>query len=101
MTADRRVIATGNESFTPGDTVFASVVLAAPVPAAQLVGRWKAADGTVVYESTQAVQPSQDEAAVIFHLVKPAGLPPGAYTLEVLADGRVAGTKEVTVVAPQ
>ena len=100
MTADRRVIATGNESFTPGDTVFASVVLAAPVPAAQLVGRWKAADGTVVYESTQALLPSQDEAAVIFHLVKPAGLTPGTYTLEVLADGRVVGTKEVTVVAP-
>ena len=100
MTADRRVITVDKATFTPGDTVFASVVLAAPVPAAQLVGRWKAADGTVVYESTQALQPSQDEAAVIFHMVKAAGLTPGTYTLEVLADGRVVGTKEVTVLAP-
>src|SRR5438876_12142909 len=39
MTADRRVIATGKESFTRGDTLFASVVLVAPVPAPQPASR--------------------------------------------------------------
>ncbi len=99
MTADRRVITTGNETFEPADTVFASVTLAAPTPAAQLVGRWKAPDGTVVYESTETVQPSNEETAVTFHMVKPSGLRPGTYTLELLQGGQVVGTKQVTIVA--
>jgi len=101
MTADRRVITVDNTTFTPGDTVFASVNLAAPTPAVQLVGRWKASDGTVVYETTEAVLPSDTPTAVTFYMVKPGGLPPGAYTLEVLDNGQVVGTKEVTIVAPK
>ena len=101
MTADRRVITVDKATFTPGDTVFASVNLAAPTPAVQLVGRWKASDGTVVDETTEVVLPSNEPTAVTFHMVKPAGLPPGTYTLEVLQDGEVVGTKEVTIVAPQ
>jgi|SRR5882672_1251390 len=100
MTADRRVITVANPSFAPGDTVFASVSLAAPTPAVQLVGRWKASDGTVVDETTEVVPPSDQPTAVTFHMVKPAGLPPGTYTLEVLDNGQVVGTKEVTIVAP-
>jgi hypothetical protein len=101
MTADRRVITVDNTTFTPGDTVFAAVTLAAPTPAVQLVGRWKAPDGTVVYETTEAVLPSDTPTAVTFYMVKPSGLPPGTYTLEVLDNGQVVGTKEVTIVAPK
>ncbi len=100
MTADRRVITTGNATFTPGDTVFASVILAGPVPATQLTARWKSADGTLVHESTQTVAPGSEGTAVLFQVVKPAGLAPGTYTLEVLADGEVVATKEFTVTAP-
>jgi hypothetical protein len=100
MTADRRVITVDKATFTPGDTVFAAVNLAAPTPAVQLVGRWKASDGTVVDETTEVVLPSDQPTAVTFHMVKPAGLPPGTYTLEVLDNGQVVGTKEVTIVAP-
>jgi len=101
MTADRRVITVDKATFTPGDTVFAAVNLAGPTPAVQLVGRWKASDGTVVYETTEAVLPSETPTAVTFYMVKPAGLAPGIYTLEVLDEGQVVGTKEVTIEAPQ
>jgi hypothetical protein len=33
-------------------------------------------------------------------MVKPAGLPPGAYKLEVLVDGQVVNSKDFTITAP-
>jgi hypothetical protein len=99
LASDRRVI-TWSTSFKPADTVYAAVVLAAPVPAGQMTARWTSADGQVVYEETQTVVPSEVEAVTQFHMVKPAGLPPGAYKLEVLVDGQVVNSKDFTITAP-
>ena len=93
---DRRIITT-TESFAPRDTVYASIILAAPAPAGQVTARWTSADGTVVSESTQMVSPSQTETMTEFYITKPEGLAPGAYTLEILVDGEVASTKQFIV----
>ncbi|HMI30774.1 MAG TPA: hypothetical protein VK527_03475 [Candidatus Limnocylindrales bacterium] len=99
LTSDRRVITT-DQSFTPGDTVYASVVLAPPVAASQVTARWTSSDGQVVYEATQEAMPSETEAVMQFQMVKPAGLALGGYKVEILVDGQVVSTKEFTVVAP-
>jgi len=99
LSSDRRVITT-DQAFTPGDTVYAAVVLAPPVPAAEVTARWVSADGTVVYESSRTLTPSEIEAAAPFQMAKPAGIPPGAYKLEIVVEGAVVRTKSFTVSAP-
>lgn len=99
LSSDRRVITT-DQAFTPGDTVYAAVVLAPPVPAAEMTARWVSADGTVVYESSRTLTPSEAESAAPFQMAKPAGIPPGAYKLELLVGGAVVRTKSFTVSAP-
>jgi hypothetical protein len=93
---DRR-ITTITESFAPRDTVYASVILAAPAPAGQVTARWTSADGTIVSESTQMVSPSQIETMTDFYIAKPEGLAPGTYKLEILVDGEVTSTKQFIV----
>jgi hypothetical protein len=99
LTSDRRVITT-DQAFTPGDSVYASVVLTPPVPATHATARWTSSDGQVVYESTQDVTPSETEAVTQFVMAKPAGLAPGTYKLEILVDGQVVSSKDFTVTAP-
>jgi len=99
LTSDRRVITT-DQPFTPGDTIYAAVVLAPPVPPSQVTARWSSADGQVVFESTLPVTPGETEAVMQFKMVKPAGIPPGAYKVEILVDGQVVSSKEFTVTAP-
>ncbi len=99
LSSDRRVVTT-DQPFTPGDTVYAAVVLTGPVPASQVTARWTAADGAVVAEETQAVAASDAEEVVQFHMAKPAGLPPGEYRVDVLVDGQVVSTKNFMIAAP-
>jgi len=96
LTSDRRVITTEG-AFAPHDTVYAAVVLAPPSPAADVTARWTAPDGAVVSETTQTVTPSDAEAVTQFQVVKPEGLAPGTYKLEIVVDGQVVSTKEFTV----
>src|SRR5262249_9759253 len=97
LTSDRRVITTSAPSFAPKDTVYASVILAAPVPAAQVTARWTAPDGAVVSETTQTVAASPGEGVAQFQVATPDGLPPGNYKLEILVDGQVVSTKDFTI----
>jgi len=99
LTSDRRVITT-DQPFSPGDTVYAAVVLAPPVPPSLVTARWTSADGQVVYESTLPATPGETEAVMQFKMAKPAGIPPGTYKVEILADGQVVSSKEFTVTAP-
>ena len=99
LTSDRRVITT-DQAFSPGDSVYASVVLTPPVPATHATARWTSSDGQVVYESTQDVTPSETEAVTQFVMAKPAGLAPGTYKLDILSDGEVVSSKDFTVSAP-
>ena len=97
LTSDRRVITTTTTSFAPKDTVYASVVLAAPTPASQLTARWTAPDGAVVSETTQTVSASPEEGVAQFQVATPDGLPPGTYKLEILVDGQVVSTRDFTI----
>lgn len=99
LSSDRRVVTT-DQPFTPGDTVYAAVILTGPVPASQVTARWTASDGTVVAEDTQTVAASDAEEVAQFHMVKPAGLPPGNYRVDVLVDGQVVSTKDFTIASP-
>ena len=99
LTSDRRVVS-WNNSFTPGDTVFAAVVLTGPAPPTQVTARWTSADGQVVGETTETVTVGEGETATMFHLVKPAGLPPGSYKVEILVNGQVVSSKDFTITAP-
>jgi hypothetical protein len=96
--ADSRITTT-TESFAPRDTVYAAVVLAGPAPGAQVTARWTSPDGSVVTETTQTVPASEAEAVTEFHIVKPEGLAPGTYRVDILVDGQVASTKEFTIIA--
>jgi hypothetical protein len=99
MTADRRVVTWGT-AFAPADTVFASVALTGPTTPTQVTARWVTADGQLVEETTETVTAGDTETATMFYLVKPAGLPPGNYKLEIVSDGVVVSTREFMIEAP-
>ena len=98
LTSDRRVVS-WNNSFAPGDTVFAAVVLTGPGAPTQVTARWSSADGQVLGETTETVAVGEGETATMFHLVEPTGIPQGSYKVEILVDGQVVGSKDFTITA--
>jgi hypothetical protein len=95
-----RRISDTTSTFAPGDTLYLSVVADNTPTTSMLTARWTFQDGQVVDSTSQAVAPSDMGGTVSvteFHLVKPSGWPVGAYTVEVSLDGRVVGTRQVTV----
>jgi hypothetical protein len=85
-----------SDSFTPGETVYATVVTNGSAPSAELKTVWTFQDGQIVDESTRTIAPN-GEAATEFHITKPAGLPLGKYKVEVFLNGASAGTKDFEV----
>ena len=90
-----KTIADGTESFKPSDTIYASVETDAAAPVTVAV-RWSFENGQVVNESSQAVNAS-GKARTEFHISKPDGWPTGKYKVEVMLDGKAAGSKSFTV----
>jgi hypothetical protein len=92
---DRRV-SQPREVFSPGDTVYVSVVTEGSGRPGQLKARWTDQDAKVVTESSLAIAP---EATTVseFHISKPKGLVPGAYEVEIFLDGASAGKKRFSV----
>jgi hypothetical protein len=85
-----------NTTFTPGDTIYASVHTTGSAQNATLTARWTYQDGQVVNERTESISPSGD-AYTEFHIAKPSGWPAGNYTLHVLLNGQELQTKSFTV----
>jgi hypothetical protein len=85
-----------SDSFTPGETVYATVVTNGSAPSAEIKTVWTYQDGQIVDESTRTIAPN-GEAATEFHITKPAGLPLGKYKVEVFLNGASAGTKDFEV----
>ncbi len=83
-------------TFTPRDTVFASVHTTGTAQNAQVVARWTFQDGQTVDERTESISPTGDTYTE-FHIAKPSGWPVGKYTLHVLLNGQEVQTKEFTV----
>lgn len=84
------------DTFTPRDTIFASVHTTGTAQNAQVVARWTFQDGQTVNERTESVSPTGD-AYTEFHIAKPSGWPAGKYTLHVLLNGQEVQTKDFTV----
>jgi len=90
----KRVVAP-KSTFTPTDTIYASVDTQGWSAPVTLTARWTYEDGQVVNESTQQAQagPSTTE----FHISKPSGWPAGSYQIEILADGASAAVQRFEV----
>lgn len=95
LDANKQVTNT-TDTFTPRDTIFASVHTTGTAQNAQVVARWTFQDGQTVDERTESVSPSGD-AYTEFHIAKPSGWPAGKYTLHVLLNGQEVQTKDFTV----
>lgn len=93
--ADNRVT-DQSDAFTPGETVYATIVTNGSAPSAEIKTVWTYQDGQIVDESVRTIAPN-GEAATEFHITKPAGLPIGKYKVEVFLNGASAGTKDFEV----
>ncbi len=89
-------VANATDTFTPRDTIFASVHTTGTAQNAQVVARWTFQDGQTVNERTESVSPTGDSYTE-FHIAKPSGWPAGKYTLHVLLNGQEVQTKDFTV----
>lgn len=96
--ADKKV-AMPMTAFGTRDTIYASVATGAAGAAGTLAARWSFTGGgrTVLVDSTSQAVTTSGPAVTEFHISKPDGWPPGAYRVEILADGKVAGTREFEV----
>ena len=92
---DKRVT-TPSDSFSPSDTIYASVETAGVSPSTTLSARWTFQDGQTVSEETQAIAPT-GPAITEFHVSKPDGLPPGSYKVEIMLDGAPVKTASFKV----
>jgi hypothetical protein len=87
-------IATHSASFRPTDTMYVAVLTGAR-GAGTITVRWKLG-ASVVHEVTREVQ-YNDQAATDFRFQAADAFPVGAYTIEVLLDGKPVGERTVRV----
>jgi hypothetical protein len=92
---DKKVTAI-TDTFSPSDTIYASVETVGSAPSASLVARWTYQDGQTVHEETQTIMPT-GAATTEFHIMKPDGWPAGSYTLEIMVNGVSAQTARFRV----
>ena len=92
---DKRV-KTSTTSFSPKDTIFASVVVEGTAPSAELTARWTFQDGQPVNETKRAIVPTGKEVTE-FTIQKADGWPAGDYKVEILLDGKPAETRTFNV----
>ena len=93
--ADKR-ISDQTTTFSPKDTIYASVVTEGAAPSKTIAARWTFGSGTLVKADSQTIAPSGTEATE-FHIAKPGGWPAGKYKVEISVDGSSAGAKEFEV----
>jgi hypothetical protein len=85
-------------TFTPGDTIYASVLTDRPPAGATLSARWTYEDGQVVSEGHESLTiTSSDRNATEFHISKPDGWPTGRYRVEIALNGQPAGARDFEV----
>ena len=95
--ADKKVTA-ATDTFAKGDTMYVSVDTTG-TGTAKLDAKWTYSKGgkvAVVKEESMTISPT-GPATNEFHVSKPDGWPAGDYTVEVMVDGKPAGSKKLTV----
>lgn len=95
VSGDKR-IADQTDTFSPRDTIYASVHTTGTSQNANLAARWTYQDGQVVTQNNETISPTGD-AYTEFHIFKPSGWPTGRYTLHLLVNGQEVQTKDLTV----
>jgi multidrug efflux pump subunit AcrA (membrane-fusion protein) len=89
-------ITTPTTTFTPKDTIYASVATTGAAPNAELKAKWTFQDGQTVKETSQTIAPN-GPANTLFKIEKPDGWPVGNYKVEILLNGTSTQTKEFSV----
>jgi hypothetical protein len=96
---DEQRVARPMTSFSPGDSIHASVSTRAADAGsarARLMARWTYQDGQVVDELGEEYDFS-GEGRTVFRISNPGGWPTGTYKLEILLDGEVVQTRQFEV----
>jgi len=83
--------------FKPTDTIYVSV-RTTDLGSGTITVRWSYGD-RLLSETSKKVS-YRISADTEFHMQSPAEFPNGAYTVEVLVDGKPAGTRSFTVLPP-
>jgi hypothetical protein len=84
------------DTFSPRDTIYATVTTDGMGDNVNMRARWTYQDGQVVEETSQMISP-RGQARTEFHISKPDGWPAGTYRLEVMVNGQPAMTKTFSV----
>jgi hypothetical protein len=93
---DKRVAAPST-TFSPKDTIYASVATEGAAPSKTVVAKWTfGTAGKPVKTDSQTIAPA-GPASTEFHITKPSGWPAGKYKVEISVDGSPAGSKEFEV----
>lgn len=82
-------------TFGPRDILYVAVAAEGVTRPTPVTTRWIFGE-KLLHEESQDL-PAGDSARTEFHIKKASGWEPGAYRVEVLLDGRPAGTKEFSV----
>ena len=82
------------ETFSPKDTIYASVSTTGTAREGSVVSKWMLPDGS---EVEQRADGASTAGNLLFFLTKPEGLAKGKYTFRVLVDGREVRSESVTV----
>ncbi|GLQ47453.1 hypothetical protein GCM10007862_25040 [Dyella lipolytica] len=92
--ADQK-ITTATTSFTPKDTIYASIATGGAGTAAFGV-KWSYQDGQTVKEDTKTINPT-GPANTEFHISKPSGWPTGNYKVDISLNGQSVASKDFSV----
>lgn len=91
-----KAITERTDTFSPNDTIYASVATEGSAPSATLRAKWTFEDGQLVDDSSHAIAPGSRERTE-FHVSKPDGWPAGKYQVEVFLDNQSTDTKSFDV----
>jgi hypothetical protein len=93
--ADKKV-QTQTDTFSPKDTIFASVSTDGSAPSSVIAVKWTFGDGQTVKEDSKSIAPT-GPTATEFSIQKPGGWPKGNYKVEVTVDGKPGPSKTFKV----
>ena len=93
--ADKKV-QTPTDTFSPKDTIFASVSTDGSAPAAVIAVKWTFGDGQIVKEDSKSIAPT-GPTTTEFSIQKPTGWPKGNYKVDVTVDGKAGPSKTFKV----
>ena len=95
--ADKKVTS-ATDTFAPTDTMYVSVDTSGS-GTAKLDAKWtyRKGDSVAVVKEDSMTLDTTGPATHEFHVSKPDGWPAGTYEVEVMLDGRSAGSKKLTV----